>query len=407
MTKELNVSQREKIAQAADEWLVNSPESNIFAIPRQVVATAFDVPRWRAVSGKQKSWDGCANMKFRDLLADETNHTARPANGSRTFGTLFDSLIADEVHKALLTAGGKQGHRPTTMMAKQVLNRKTIDERVAYWRKRLLRTCGASPLAQVIMIEPNRSGFYLYRPHGDKVVGDTHDVADATRIEKLPLPSLKTAQAIVEFHTETTPDMKAVEMIDFDIHYIRASVVNDGALIARLDGVLFSWPQPLKHLANADFLSACDSISQELAEFAYYMLVEHRSAQTIFAKGAVFYLHHWEVAQRWRGRGVGWDMVCETLEMIRHFQPATATVAVDLAPLQYLFPLPPMTPAEIRQAYIADRARLLDYWERRFKHRVLGPISRTLHFEVNKSLTREELVQAIESLTGQREHLSS
>ncbi len=410
MTEQTTAPTREAIIQTADEWLLNDPESNLFSIPREIVVTAFDAPRRKTECGEQETWDGCAHMRFCDLLTHvgEVIPGMPPNYKTLTFGEMLDRLVKVQVKFALIMADNKLRHRPWTLERHPLSDdHRMIEERTACWRERLLSVYRAMPLAKVLEVEPNRWGFYLYRPQGDKVVGDIYEVTDAERIEKLLLSYTESAQAIVEFHAETSPDMKAVEGIDFDIHYLRASVTNDGALIARLDGYLLSWPKAIKHLKDGDFLSACDCISQELGEFAYYMLAEHDSAKKIFAKGAVFYLHHWEVAKDWRGRYMGWDMVRQTMEAIRRFEPTTGTVALDLAPLQYYYPLPRMAPDEIRQPYLVDRAHLIDYWKRIYAHRVFGPQSRTMHFGAAKQLTRDELTQAIASLNGQREHLSS
>ena len=111
-------------------------------------------------------------------------------------------------------AADKLDGRSREVTRHPLLDDKTIEERAAHWRGRLLSAHGALPLSKVIMLEPNRWGFYLYRPRGDKVVGDIYETSDAERIEKLSLPLPKGAQAILEFHPETSLDMKAVEGIE-------------------------------------------------------------------------------------------------------------------------------------------------------------------------------------------------
>lgn len=406
MTKQDTAATLEEIIQAAGEWLMNDPESNILSLPREIVAIAFNGPRRQTVISKQETWDGCADMRFSDLLTHVTNEKimAGSGNGPSTFELLFNHLVGIKVRQALTNAADKLDARSREITRHPLLDDKTIEERAAHWRGRLLSAHGAMPLSKVIMLEPNRWGFYLYRPQGDKVVGDIYETSDAERIEELSLPYPKGAQAILEFHPETSPDMKAMEGIDFDIHYLRASVANEGVLIARLDGYLLSWPKAIKHLEDGDFLDACDGTSQELAEFAYYMLVDHGSAKEIFSQGAVFYLHHWEVAKEWRGYRIGAELMRKTLEAVRRFEPTTRTVAVDLSPLQYFYPLPPLTPSEIRHDYEMGCRSLRTYWDHVFPD---GRDLRTLRFNVKKELNNDDLGVAIASLNGRHDHLVS
>jgi hypothetical protein len=406
MTKQDTAATLDEVIQATDEWLMTDPESNILSLPREIVAIAFNGPRRQTVISKQETWDGCADMRFSDLLTHVTNEKimAGSGNGTSTFERLFNHLVGIAVRQALTNAADKLDGRSREITRHPLLDDKTIEERAAHWRGRLLSAHGAMPLSKVIMLEPNRWGFYLYRPQGDKVVGDIYETSGAERIENLSLPLPKGAQAILEFHPETSPDMKAVEGIDFDIHYLRASVANEGVLIAHLDGYLLSWPKAIEHLEDGDFLDACDCTSQELAEFAYYMLVDHGSAKEIFSQEAVFYLHHWEVAKEWRGCRIGAELMRKTLEAVRRFEPTTRTVAVDLSPLQYFYPLPPLTPSEIRHDYEMGCRSLRTYWDHVFPD---GRDLRTLRFNVKRELNNDDLSVAIASLNGRHDHLVS
>lgn len=440
---------REQIIKAADEWLLNDPESRLFVRPRWLVADAFEGWRSKTPFGKQESWDGHADMKFNELLTYVMNpmseHKQKARNETMSFDELLKEEIRHDVRKSLIIAAEKLdpdlGRRAKneyksnidmleipdkdamskfsvtdseesrswipSQQHRSLLDDQMLEERCAYWYERLLATHGEMTLMDVLSVKPNRWGFYTYSQQWGGVDGDSYDVADALRVEKLSLPYPENAQAIVEFHEDTPSELKECEGIDMDIHAIRASVAHQGIVIARLDGYLLSWPKPDEVLSNNEFLDTCDALTQELAEFAYCMLNDHGSAEKIFANGGVFYLSQWEVAEAWRGHGIGGSLLHQTMAAVRRFMPTTNTVAVDLTPFQYSCPVPMMAPDEIKQLYRADRARLTEYWKRIYPDHTPHDSSRTLHFEIVKNLSDIDMCIAIASRNGKREHLSS
>ncbi len=230
-------------------------------------------------------------------------------------------------------------------------------------------------IGELLVLSENSFGFFEYEPD-DPALKEQWQSPEAV----LRRDGATGVEEEVSFFFDTE------ETGTLDLRFVWARSFRGAECIAVALGYLI---QPRRDdLSDADFHSTCYAHSERLTEFSYYALLQHGGVKELFQGGGVFYLRHWEVTQAERGKGLGASLLNGTLRAIADRNPQIRTIAVDLAPGQYAYPLPAYRPPDLRARYEADRRQLRSYWDRLAPHRLLSSAhGRTLHLTVLQLLT--------------------